>query len=171
MGYPMMIAGYSGAAPAWFRFGGILLMAICVLSWILMIWSWHWNDALFRADTVSIRGADGAYKRVELTREDIDTVEFTDVPLPYGRQEVATRIVLKDPSRGRKGSIILRAAMVTVPTESVLSALQTWLADRNDPELLDHIDRILRGCSATTSQAPHIWGSTYRDPAGARQKS
>ena len=147
----MMVAGYSGDAPVWFRFGGILLMVICVLSWILIVWAWHWNGVAFSADTVSIRGADGAYQRVVLAREDIDTVEFTNVPLPSGFQERATRLVLADSRRGRKGAIVLRAAMVTVPTESVLAALQAWLTEWNDPELLDHIERILRGSSDTTS--------------------
>ena len=150
MGVSSLGAGYAPGNPAWLRFTGFLLLGVIPLTIWGVVRMWLRSLLCFSPSILTVRLAERGSELTEIRREQVQSIEPKLVPLPPRAQALQVEITYRpvDISGGATKTVLL-GLRLTVQPVNLLNALVAWKdgAHDNPSELLDRIERILRGQS------------------------
>jgi len=132
------------------RFTGFLLLGVIPLTIWGVVRMWLRSLLCFSPSILTVRLAERGSELTEIRREQVQSIEPKLVPLPPRAQALQVEITYRpvDISGGATKTVLL-GLRLTVQPVNLLNALVAWKdgAHDNPSELLDRIERILRGQS------------------------
>jgi hypothetical protein len=151
MGVAMVGAGSAPGNPVWLRYGGIfLLLGVTPL----VVWGalrmWRRSLLAITPSTLTVRLAERGSELTEIRREQVESIEPKRVPQPVSGEWLQAAITYRANGIGGDATnTVILGLRLTVRPDNLLNALIAWKdgADANSSELLDRIERILRGRS------------------------
>ncbi|GFG84281.1 hypothetical protein [Mycolicibacter algericus] len=148
MGVAMAAAGRNSDYPAWFRFGGILLMNLMPLALLSVLRMWRRCPLCISPTALTLRAATPGSKLTKIRREDIESITPKMLPNPVNGHSLQTEIVYHTMDSGNTDTVVL-GLHLTVQPRNLANALLAWndATDEAPDELLDRIEQLLRGQS------------------------
>jgi|GEM_PF-3055042 len=150
MGVASVAAGYAPGNPAWLRFSGGALLAVTPLMTYAAARMWRRCYLRISPSALAVRLTTSGDTGSEIRREAIESIEPKMVPNAVSGRSLQVEITYRpaDSSRESTNSVVLGLQLSVQPV-NLLNALVAWKdAPYADPnELLDAIERTLRGCS------------------------
>lgn len=156
LGIAMIAAGYDPGYPAWFCFGGIVLLAAALLMIYATFRMWHRCSLRFTPSTLTIRVADPKIRPGELPRDRIEAITPKWIANSVsGVKALQVEIVYRpEQSTTDRTETVMLGLQLTVEPINLYGALVAWHdgagADAN--QLLDRIEGILRGRCASVAR-------------------
>jgi hypothetical protein len=150
MGVAMVAAGFTPGNPVWLRFGGIILLGLTSLFTFAAVRMWRRCFLRFTPSALTVRLAAPKDEPTEIPRERVESIVPKIVPNGVSGQSLQVEIAYhsgdlsSDPTE-----TVLLGLQLSVQPNDLLNALMAWKDGAHDDpsELLDRIDRILRGRS------------------------
>lgn len=149
MSFIMIVAGSAPGYPPWFRFGGLLVLAITPLTVYGTIRLWRRSQLCLTPSQLTVQVVErGTGPRV-IHRNDAHSIRLHRVRQGPGANSVQVALICRCPSDGRSEDIetVLLGAQLTLQPINLFNALIAWKdgATEDPTTLLDRIERILRG--------------------------
>lgn len=150
MGVTSLGAGFAPGNPGWLRFTGVVLMGVTPLTLYGVVRMWRRCLLCINPATLTVRLVERKSSLTEIRREQIESMEPKLIAQPAGgaSQQV---VITYHPANCSSGSATVTLGLrLTVQPTNLFNALVAWKdGGHDDPaELLDRIERILRGQSA-----------------------
>ncbi|OBB92573.1 hypothetical protein [Mycobacterium sp. 852002-40037_SCH5390672] len=152
MGVVAFAAGSApGHPPAWLRYCGIILFAIFALLVVVAVWIWRRSLLRITPSSLTVRIAERGSELTDIRREYVRSIEPKLVPnAAAGTERLQVEIAYQpaDVSSETTATVMLGLYLSVQPI-NLVNALVAWKdgAHDNPSELLDRIERILRGRS------------------------
>lgn len=151
MGLAMVDLGSTPGNPAWLRYGGFLLLGVTTLTVWGVVRMWRRCLLCITPSVLTVQLVDRGSELTEIRRELVESIEPRIVPLPRGAQSLQVAVTYWPVAVGGDATkTLLLGLQLTVQPINLLHALVTWKdgARENPGELMDRVERILRGQSA-----------------------
>jgi hypothetical protein len=145
-------AGYAPGNPPWLRFVGILLLVLTPLMTYAAVRMWRRCVLRITPSALTVRLATPGDTGTEIQREAVESIEPKTVPNGVSSESLQVEIAYRTAdSSGHAVKTILLGTTLTVKPNNLVDALVAWKDGAHDDpkELLDRIERILRGRPAT----------------------
>jgi hypothetical protein len=151
MGVAMAALGRAPGNPRWLLYGGvILLLGVTPLSVWGIVRMRRRSLLVVSPSMLTVRLAERGSQLTEIRREQVESIEPKLVPLPPRAQSLQVAITYRplDISGGATKTVLL-GLRLTIQPGNLLNALVAWKDGGHDnpSELMDRIERILRGQS------------------------
>ncbi|BBZ75762.1 hypothetical protein MANY_10990 [Mycolicibacterium anyangense] len=157
LGIAMIAAGFDPGYPAWFRYGGILLLLATLLMAYATFRMWSRCSLRFTPSTLTIRVADPKIRPGELPRDRVEAITPKWIANSVsGAKSLQVEIAYRPAdSTTAKTETVMLGLQLTVEPINLYGALVTWKDGSGaDPgELLDRIEQLLRGHSAAIARS------------------
>ncbi|OBK87903.1 hypothetical protein [Mycolicibacter sinensis] len=151
MGVAMAAAGRNSDYPAWFRFGGILLVGVMPLALFGVPRMWRRCPLCISPTAIKLRAATPGSMLTEIRRDDIESITPKMVRNPVNGQSLQTELACRaaDSNNSDLQTVLLGLHLTGQPI-NLANALVAWkdATDEDPNELLDQIEGILRGMPA-----------------------
>ncbi|KAA8956416.1 hypothetical protein [Mycobacterium sp.] len=150
MGIAMVAAGGASGNPAWLRPGGIfLLLGATPLTVYGIVRMWLRSLLCITPSTLTVRSPERRGQLTEIRRELVESIEPKIVPI-VSALSLQVAITYRPVDVGTEATkTVILGLRLTVRPVNLLNALVAWKdgADDNPSELLDRVERVLRGHS------------------------
>jgi len=151
MGVAMVGAGSAAGNPVWLRYGGIvLLVGVTPLALYGVVRMWRRSLLSITPSMLTVRLAERRSESTEIRRELVESIEPKRVPQPVSGEWLQVAITYRplDVGENTTKTVVLGLRLSVQPI-NLLNALVAWKDGANDNsiELLDRIERILRGAT------------------------
>lgn len=143
-------AGGASGNPAWLRFAGIILLVLTPLFVFSAVRMWRRCLLRISPSVLTIRLAGPKDQLTEIRRECVVSIEPKIVPNGVSGQSLQVAIAYRAVDLGNDATkTVLLGLQLTIQPVNLFNALAAWNngAHDNPSELLDRIERILRGQS------------------------
>jgi hypothetical protein len=150
MGFAAIAAGSAPGSPALLRWVGIVLLGVTLLIVDGIVRIWRRSLLCITPSTLTVRQAERRSELTEIRRELVESIEPKRVPQAVSGTSLQVAIVYWPFGVGIDATkTVMLGLQLTVPPVNLLNALVAWKDGVNDnpSELLDRIERILRGRS------------------------
>lgn len=150
MGVAMVDLGFAPGNPAWLRYGGFLLLGVTPLTVWGVVRMWRRCLLCFGPRTLTVRLVERGSELTEIRRELVQSIEPKIFSRPNGGESLQVAITYRPlDAAGDSTATVLLGLRLTVQPDNLLNALIVWRdgAANHPSELMDHIERILRGRS------------------------
>lgn len=146
-----MAAGCAPGNPAWLWYSGIVLLAIFALLVVVAIWIWRRSLLRITPAALTVRIAERGSELTDIRREHVRSIEPKLVPsVAAGTERLQVEVAYQPADvSGETTATVMLGMYLSVQPSNLLDALLAWNngAHDNPSELLDRIERILRGQS------------------------
>lgn len=144
-------AGCAPGNPAWLWYSGIVLLAIFALLVVVAIWIWRRSLLRITPSVLAVRIAERGSELTDIRREHVRSIEpklVSNAAAGTERLQVEIAYQPADVSNETTSTVML-GMYLTVQPINLVKALVAWNEDarENPRELLDRVERILRGQS------------------------
>lgn len=147
----MIGAGCAPGNPAWLWYGGVILLAISALLVGVSLWIWRRSLLRITPAALTVRIAERGSELTDIRREHVRSIEPKLVPsLAAGTERLQVEVAYQPADvSGETTATVMLGMYLSVQPSNLLDALLAWKngAHDNPSELLDRIERILRGRS------------------------
>lgn len=144
-------AGCAPGNPAWLWYSGIVLLAIFALLVVVAIWIWRRSLLRITPSVLTVRIAERGSELTNIRREDVRSIEPKLVPnAAAGTERLQIEIAYQPAGVSNETTAtVMLGVYLTVQPINLVNALVAWNEDasENPGELLDRVERILRGQS------------------------
>jgi hypothetical protein len=150
MGVAAIAAGCAAGNPAWLRLVGIVIAGVTPLIVYSIVRMWRRCLLWITPSMLTVRLADRSSELTEIRRELVESVEPKLVPQPVSGMWLRVVITYRPVGvASDTTNTVTLGPQLTVQPINLLNALVAWKDGANDnpSELLDRIERILRGRS------------------------
>jgi hypothetical protein len=144
----MIASSYGPGNPSWFRFGGIVLLVLTPLFVYSALRMWRRCVLRISPSALTVRLAGPKDELTEIRREYVQSIEPKLVPNGVSGQSLQVEIAYRAADLGGDTTkTVLLGLQLSVQPVNLLNALVAWKhgAYNNSSELLDRVERILRG--------------------------
>jgi hypothetical protein len=155
MAVASVAAGYTPGNPVWLRFVGIVLLGVTPLGTFAAVRMWRRCSLRISPSALTVRLAAHKDGSIEIRRERLEAITPKMIAnsvngVPSLQVEIAYRPAGLD---GTATDIVLLGLQLTVEPINLLNALVAWKDSPYEApdELMDRIERILRGHSTVTA--------------------
>jgi hypothetical protein len=156
MGIAGLCAGYTPGNPVWLRFGGVLLILATLLMTYATFRMWSRCSLRFTPSTLTIRVADPKIRPGELSRERVEAITPKWIANSVSGVKALQIEIAYRPENSATDApkTVMLGLQLTVEPINLYGALVTWksAAEADPSELLDQIEQVLRGDSATVAR-------------------
>ncbi|GFG98105.1 hypothetical protein MTIM_39840 [Mycobacterium timonense] len=149
MGIAMVDLGFRPGNPAWLLYGGFFLLGVTTLTVWGIVRMWRRSLLCFSPRMLTVRLAEGPGELIEIRRELVESIELRLIAQAR-LQSLQVAITYRPMAIGADATkTVLLGLRLTVQPVNLFNALVAWKdsAHQNPSELLDRIERILRGQS------------------------
>ncbi|MBV8785297.1 MAG: hypothetical protein JOZ00_01250 [Mycobacterium sp.] len=147
----MIGAGSAPGYPAWLRYGGIILLAICALLMAVTVWIFRRSLLRINPSALTVRIAERGSELTNIPRADVRSIEPKLVSnVTAGTESLQVQVAYRPAvASSETTATVMLGLYLSVRPVNLLNALVAWKdgAHDNPSELLDRIERILRGQS------------------------
>ena len=150
MGVASLAAGYAPGNPAWLRVTGIIILGVTPLTMYGIVRMWRRCLLSITPSMLTVRLAERGSELTEIRRELVESIEPKLVPQPVSGKWLQVAITYRPLDVGGETTkTVLLGLRLTVQPINLLNALVAWEdgAYDNPSELLDRVERVLRGHS------------------------
>lgn len=150
LGVAAVGAGSTSGHPVWVRYVGIFLLGVALLMAYAGVRMWRRSVLRISPDALFVRLAVLGSQPTEIPRQDVQSIQPRTVPNPVSGTSLQTQITYRPTHPSDDAAKTMQiGAQLTVQPEDLASALVVWNdgADDEPSELMDRIERILRGHS------------------------
>lgn len=142
-------AGSAPGNPAWLRFIGILLLVLTPIFVSSAVRMWRRCLLCISPSVLTVRLTAPKEELTEISRECVVSIEPKIVPNGVSGQSLQVAISYRATGLSSESKTVLLGLQLTIQPINLLNALIAWKdgAHENPCELLDRIERILRGQS------------------------
>jgi hypothetical protein len=151
LGVAMVGAGFAAGNPVWLRYGGIfLLLGVTPLVVYGIVRMRRQSLLGITPPTLTVRLPERGSELTEIRREQVESIEPKRTPQSVSGEWLQVAITYRmNGIGGDATNTVIMGLRLTVRPGNLLNALIAWNDGANDSpgELLDRIERILRGTS------------------------
>lgn len=150
LGVAAIAAGSAPGHPAWLRLAGIAILGVTPLTFYGVLRMWLRSLLCITPSVLIVRVAERRSESIEIRRQLVQSIEPKLTPRPAGGDWLQVAIAHRpaDATRDTSKTVIVGLRLSVQPI-NLLHALVAWNdgAQDNPSQLLDRIERILRGHS------------------------
>lgn len=150
MGVAAVGAGYAPGNPAWLRYAGIILLVLTPLFVFSALRMWRRCVLRISPSALTVRLAAPKDELTEIRRDSVLSIEPKIYPNGMTGQSLQVEIAYRAADLNSDTTkTVLLGLQLSVQPVNLLNALVAWKdGDNNNPsELLDRVERVLRGRS------------------------
>jgi hypothetical protein len=150
MGAAAFAAGCAAGNPAWLRLVGIVILGVTPLIVYSIVRMWRRCLLCITPSMLTVRLADRGSELTEIRRELVESIEPKLVPQPVSGMWLRVAVTYRPVAVGSDATkTVMLGPQLTVQPINLLNALVAWKdgANANSSELLDRVERVLRGRS------------------------
>jgi hypothetical protein len=149
IGVTAIAAGCAAGNPAWLRWVGIVIVGVTPLIVYSIVRMWRRCLLWITPSMLTVRLADRGSELTEIRRELVESIEPKLVPQPVSGMWLRVAITYRPVGARDTTNTVMLGPQLTVQPINLLNALVAWKdgANVNSSELLDRVERVLRGRS------------------------
>jgi hypothetical protein len=142
-------AGYAPGNPVWLRFTGIILLVLTPIFAFSAVRMWRRCLLSISPSALTVRLATPKDELTEIRRDSVLSIVPKTVPNGVSGQSLQVAVAYRTADLSSDTKTVLLGLQLSVQPVNLLNALVAWKngAHDNPSELLDRIERVLRGRS------------------------
>lgn len=147
LGVASVGAGYAPGNPVWLRFTGIILLVLTPIFAFSAVRMWRRCLLSISPSALTVRLATPKDELTEIRRDSVLSIVPKTVPNGVSGQSLQVAVAYRTADLSSDTKTVLLGLQLSVQPVNLLNALVAWKngAHDNPSELLDRIERVLRG--------------------------